>query len=171
LKIFLKNNSELSQRIKDLEYRTFIYDPAQLLENINIETLDKYLKIELESKDIDLPYEYGVYSNRDKAYFIENGNYTATIGDTTKSSNVAAMNPLYKAEYKISLFSDETNDPGHLNLYFPGKSKFLWSNVIGILLSSIVFYRVNIALFFLYHLGYLSPKEGFRNEKPILSII
>ena len=49
------------------------------------------------------------------------------------------MNPLYKAEYKISLFSDETNDPGHLNLYFPGKSKFLWSNVIGILLSSIVF--------------------------------
>ena len=49
-----KNNSELSQRIKDLEYRTFIYDPAQLLENINIETLDKYLKIELESKDIDL---------------------------------------------------------------------------------------------------------------------
>ena len=86
-----------------------------------------------------LPYEYGVYSNRDKAYFIENGNYTATIGDTTKSSNVAAMNPLYKAEYKISLFSDEINDPGHLNLYFPGKSRFLWSNVIGILLSSTVF--------------------------------
>lgn len=134
-----KNNVELSQRIKDLEYRSYIYDPYQLLENINIETLDKYLKIELESKDIDLPYEYGVYSNRDKAYFIENGNYTATIGDTTKSSNVAAMNPLYKAEYKISLFSDEINDPGHLNLYFPGKSRFLWSNVIGILLSSILF--------------------------------
>ncbi|MBK9564608.1 MAG: HAMP domain-containing histidine kinase [Saprospiraceae bacterium] len=134
-----KNNVELSQRIKDIEYRSFIYDPYQLLENINIETLDKNLQIELESKDIDLPYEYGVYSNRDKAYFIENGNYTATIGDTTKSSNVAAMNPLYKAEYKISLFSDEINDPGHLNLYFPGKSRFLWSNVIGILLSSTVF--------------------------------
>ncbi len=134
-----KSTSALSQRIKDIEYRTSMYDPDQLLENINIETLDKYIRIELESKEIDLPYEYGVYSNRDKAYFIENGNYTATIGDTTKSSNVAAMNPLYKAEYKISLFADEIIDPGHLNLYFPGKNRFLWSNVIGILLSSVVF--------------------------------
>jgi len=134
-----KAATELSQRIRDLEYRTSMFDPNQLLENINIEILDKYLQMELESKDIDLPYEYGVYSNRDKAYFIENGNYTATIGDTSKSSNVAAMNPLYKAEYKISLFADEITDPGHLNLYFPGKSRFLWSNVIGILLSSVVF--------------------------------
>jgi two-component system phosphate regulon sensor histidine kinase PhoR len=134
-----KSSDELSQRIRDLEYKLSVYDPYQLLENINIETLDKYLRMELESKDIDLPYEYGVYSNKDKAYFIENGNYTATIGDTTKSSNVAAMNPLYKAEYKISLFADEIVNPGHLNLYFPGKSRFLWSNVIGILLSSIVF--------------------------------
>ena len=38
-----KNNVELSQRIKDIEYRSFIYDPYQLLENINIETLDKNL--------------------------------------------------------------------------------------------------------------------------------
>ncbi len=134
-----KGASELSQRIKELEYKSSIYDPYQLLENIDIKKLDKYLKTELESKEIDLRYEYGVYSNRDNAYFIENGNYAATIGDTTKSSNVAAMNPLYKAEYKISLFADEMNDPGHLNLYFPGKSRFLWSNVIGILLSSVVF--------------------------------
>ena len=49
------------------------------------------------------------------------------------------MNPLYKAEYKISLFADDMMDPGHLNLYFPGKKRFLWSNVIGILLSSVVF--------------------------------
>lgn len=132
-------SDQLSKRIKELEFRSSFLDPNQLLENINIAILDKYLRMELESKDIDLDYEYGIYSNKDKAYIIENGNYAAIIGDTTKSSNVAAMNPLYKAEYKISLFADDMLDPGHLNLYFPGKKRFLWSNVIGILLSSIVF--------------------------------
>jgi len=130
---------QLNKRIQDLEFRSSFLDPNQLLENINIAILDKYLRMELESKDIDLDYEYGIYSNKDKAYIIENGNYTAIIGDTSKSSNVAAMNPLYKAEYKISLFADDLVDPGHLNLYFPGKKRFLWSNVIGILLSSVVF--------------------------------
>jgi two-component system phosphate regulon sensor histidine kinase PhoR len=135
----LSVESTAGNRIRQLEYRTAIIDPYELLENIDIEALDTYIKMELSSKDIDLDYEYGVYSNRDKAYIVENGNYTATIGDTTKSSNVAAMNPLYKAEYKISLFDDDMVNPGHLNLFFPGKSRFLWSNVIGILISSVLF--------------------------------
>ncbi|MFN8339077.1 MAG: HAMP domain-containing sensor histidine kinase [Saprospiraceae bacterium] len=136
----LNDESEaINQRIKDLEFRSAFMNPSDLLENIDKDQLDKYLKMELESKNIDLHYEYGVYSNEYKSYFIENGSYIATIGDTTKSSNVAAMNPLYKAEYKISLFDDEFSDPGHLNIYFPGKKRFLWSNVIGILLSSILF--------------------------------
>jgi len=127
------------QRIKDFEYRSSILNPVDLLENIDKDKLAKYLKKELLAQNIDLKYEYGVYSNKEKAYFIENGNYTATIGDTTRSSNIAAMNPLYKAEYKISLFADESAEPGHLNLFFPGKTRFLWASVIPILISSIVF--------------------------------
>ncbi len=134
-----KRTTSFNQRIKDFEYRSSFLNPMLLLDEIDKETLAKYLKKELLAQNIDLKYEYGVYSNRDNAYFIENGNYTATIGDTTKSSNIAAMNPLYKAEYKISLFADETTEPGHLNLYFPGKTRFLWSSVIPILISSIVF--------------------------------
>lgn len=134
-----EQTTSINKRIKDLEFRSTFMNPDELLENIDKDNLDKYLKSELESKNIDLAYEYGVYSNEYKSYFIENGSYTATIGDTTKSSNVAAMNPLYKAEYKISLFDNEVSNPGHLNIYFPGKKRFLWSNVIGILLSSILF--------------------------------
>jgi two-component system phosphate regulon sensor histidine kinase PhoR len=133
------DEKELQQRIRQLELRTEVLDPDALLENIDISRLDKYIHDELTSKEIELRYEYGVYSNREKAYIIENGNYTATIGDTTKSSNVAAMNPLYKAEYKIPLFDDDLSEPGHLNLYFPGKKRFLWSNVRGILVSSVLF--------------------------------
>lgn len=130
---------QVNQRIKDLDYKFYYFNPSHMLESIKKDNLDAYLKKELKLQGIDLKYEYGVYSNELKAYFIENGNYTATISDTTKSSNVAMMNPLSKAEYKISLFADEVVDPGHLNLYFPSKTRFLWSSVIPILLSSILF--------------------------------
>lgn len=126
-------------RSRNLKFKSKYPSQNELLENIDKDMLDKYLKSELESKNIDLHYEYGVYSNEFKSYFIENGSYIATIGDTTKSSNVAAMNLLIKAEYKIPLFDDDLYSPGHLNIYFPGKKSFLWSNVIGILMSSILF--------------------------------
>lgn len=135
----MEQNQLIEQRLKDLEFRNANMKPDDLLDNIDKDMLDRYLKDELESKNIDLHYEYGVYSNKYRSYFIENGSYTATIGDTTKSSNVAAMNPLSKAEFKIALFDDELTSPGHLQIYFPGKKRFIWSSVIGILLSSIVF--------------------------------
>lgn len=132
-------NNQLEDRIRQLERRTEVLNPEVLLEGIDIQNLDKYIRDELTSKNIALRYEYGVYSQSQKAYIIVNGNYIATIGDTTKSSNVAAIKPLTDAEFRISLFEDELGEPGHLNLYFPGKKRFLWSNVSGILLSSIIF--------------------------------
>ncbi len=136
-------DDEVNTRIRDMAFRAQYLNPDELLENIDKDKLDRYLRAELKSKDIHIPYEYGVFSNAFNSYFIENNSYTATIGDTTKSSNVASLNPLYKAEYKISLFDDNGYSPGHLNLFFPGKKRFLWSNLwtsfTGILLSSVVF--------------------------------
>jgi len=132
--------TDINERIKDIEYKAAFLDPYEQLIDIDVQRLDAYLQNEIESKKIELDYEYGVYSNVDRSYIIINGNYSATIGDTTKSSNLAEMNPLYKAEFKIPLFDESlAPSPGHLNLYFPGKKRFLWSNVRGILLSSIIF--------------------------------
>lgn len=114
------------------------YNQDELLENIDNVFLDKTLRAELAFNNLDLQYEYGVYSHEFKSYFIENGSYTATIGDTSKSSNVANVN-LLKAEFKIPLFDNESYSPGHLNLYFPRKKSFIWSNFVGILLSSTIF--------------------------------
>lgn len=132
--------SEINIRMKDMEYKAAFLDPYEQIIEIDVQKLDKYMEREISSKNIELDYEYGVYSNRDRNYIIINGNYSATIGDTSKSSNVADMNPLYKAEYKMALFDEGlAPSPGHLNLYFPGKKRFLWSNVRGILISSILF--------------------------------
>lgn len=122
-------------------------DPDELLESININRLDKTLHIELENNKVDLLFEYGVFSSKYNSYFIENGSYTATIGDTTKSSNVAALNPLYKAEFKIALFDNGGYSPGHLNIYFPDKKKFLWSSVMVVLVFSVIFTGLILASF------------------------
>jgi two-component system phosphate regulon sensor histidine kinase PhoR len=129
----------LQDRISNIKLKTKGPLPNEMLESISPQNLERYLKKELDIQGINLPYEYGVYSHDLKAYFIENGNFVATTGDTTKSSNVAAMNPLSKAEYKMPLFVDDITEPGHLNLFFPSKTQFLWSNVLSILLFSIIF--------------------------------
>ncbi|MEZ4909580.1 MAG: HAMP domain-containing sensor histidine kinase [Saprospiraceae bacterium] len=119
--------------------RTIFINPSELLESINKDLLHQYLSTELKDQGITLNYEYGVYSNDLKAFFIENGNYTATIGDTSRSSNIVGVNPLSKAEYKVLLFNDEAFEPGYLKLYFPNKTQFLWSSVIPILTLSALF--------------------------------
>lgn len=119
--------------------KSIIVNPSELLESINKDKLHQYLRNELKDHGITLKYEYGVYSNDLHAYFIENGNYTATIGDTTRSSNIVGINPLSKAEYKVLLFNDEAFEPGYINLYFPDKTRFLWSSVIPILTLSVLF--------------------------------
>jgi two-component system, OmpR family, phosphate regulon sensor histidine kinase PhoR len=126
-------------RYKSLTSRVKGPQPNEMLESINPERLGKYLKKELAINGIDIKYEYGVYSNDSKAYIIENDNFVTSIGDTTKSSNVAALNPLSKAEYKIPLFADGFTEPGYLNILFPDKTQFLWKSVLPILLFSILF--------------------------------
>jgi two-component system, OmpR family, phosphate regulon sensor histidine kinase PhoR len=124
---------------RDHNSLSLFLNPSEFLESIDKSKLDFYLKKELADQGIDLKYEYGIYSNEQKSYIIINGNYVVSVGDTTKSSNVAALNPLFKAEYRVSLFANEFNEPGHLNLYFPNKTRFLWSSVFPILLSSTLF--------------------------------
>ncbi len=137
--IQIKNtqNAEIQHRHAP-EFNLNNFNQDELLENIDNTFLDKTLKAELELIKIELHYEYGVYSKEFNSYFIENGSYTATMGDTSKSSNVADVN-LMKAEFKIPLFDSESYSPGHLNIYFPSKKSFIWSNFIGILLISILF--------------------------------
>lgn len=133
-------NWRQNQRNRDMESMTLLLDPNHFLETIDKELLDRMLRKELEDLGILIPYEYGVYSKQVGDYIIINGNYVATaVADTTKSSNLAAINPLVKAEYRVSLFSNEISEPGHLNLYFPGKTRFLWSSFIPILLMSSLF--------------------------------
>ncbi len=116
-----------------------LIDPISFLENISNENLDEYLKSEFRNQGIDLEYQYGVYSNKTKSFIILNGNYVAEIGAVSQASNIADDVRLEKTDYSIPLFDQDKEEPGYLNLFFPTKSKFLWRNLLPILLSSILF--------------------------------
>ena len=124
----------------DLNGADMLINPNSFLERIQKDKLDAYLKHEIEQQDIDLDFDYGVYSQEEMSFIIMNGHYTASIGTTNQSTNVEMGNDLYNSEYKIPLFDTALsnaaegdpldNAPGYLQVYFPNKEKALWSAVI-----------------------------------------
>lgn len=115
-----------------------LFNPEQNLQRIDKDKLDAYLKQYLQDQGVDLSYEYGVYAMADKSFYILNGNYAATIGESSESSNVGVQ-PLTNTEYQVSLFNTEIETPGFLKIFFPQKQSYLWSTVSTLLLSTILF--------------------------------
>ncbi len=125
-----------------------VLDPNELLESINKENLDSYIKDELNDQGIDLKYDYGVFSNLYNDFLIRNGSFAAQVSDKS-SSQMSADKGLYDSQYKVQLFNDEEGSPGFLKVYFPGKSSWLWAKVIPSMLISLLFTGL-ILMSFLY---------------------
>ena len=146
-----KSQFQLQKLDFDLQATERFMTPGLFLERIDKDKLDTYIKHEIEQQDINLAFDYGVYSNIVQSFIIMNGNYTAQISSTggNSSSPVKTGNELYNSPYQISLFNSQDpstleNDqkdfiPGYLKIYFPTKNQFLWSAVIPSLLLSILF--------------------------------
>lgn len=92
-----------------------------------------------KDQGIELEYEYGVFNNESKDYFILNENYAVDFGDTEQATDLGMQRNLDKSEYKIQLFSTEYSSPGFLALYFINKRGFVWSSVLPWLVGSILF--------------------------------
>ena len=162
-KYFPQNNNIYDQlykgantqfKLKKLKYDLRAQDmfifPETFLERIDKDKLDTYITHEIEQQDINLDFDYGIYSNEVQSFIIMNGNYTAQITSTGNSSSpVKTGNELYNSPYQISLFNspiapsaggaEKDMIPGYLKIYFPTKNKYLWSAVIPSLLMSILF--------------------------------
>jgi len=114
-----------------------IVDPNYSLENINKNLLDTYLKQELESENIALAFEYGVFSKELDNFIILNGNYVANVDGSSSSS--AENNLSANSVYEVPLFTDEQGSPGMLRVFFPSKTSWLWSSALPSLLASLFF--------------------------------
>ncbi len=112
--------------LDNAQFEIFFKDIASakpLQERISKEKLEKLLYIELNEYGVKTPFEYGVYSNG-LATKIQSEKFRYAKNDT----------------YTIPIFTDnEGNNKYQLLVSFPHKEKFLFSDLVGITILSIVF--------------------------------
>ena len=117
--------------LDNAQFEIFFKDIAAakpLQERVSIEKLQKLLHDELDEYDVKTPFEFSIYSNG-LATKIQSENFRFDKEDT----------------YSIPVFTDnEGNEKYLLMVCFPHKEKFLFSELVGITLLSIIFTLVII---------------------------
>lgn len=120
--------------LDNAQFEIFFKDIAAakpLQERISKDRLRNILKEELEEYDVKMPFEFSIYSNG-LATKIQSDNFIFDKDDT----------------YSIPVFKDnEGNDKYVLLVGFPNKEKFLFSELVGISLLSIIFTLVIIVAY------------------------
>ncbi len=117
--------------LDNAQFEIFFKDIASakpLQERVSKERLQKLLQEELEEYEVRTPFEFSIYSNG-LATKIQSENFRFDKDDT----------------YSIPVFKDnEGNEKYMLLVCFPNKEKFLFSELVGISLLSIIFTLVII---------------------------
>ncbi len=112
--------------LDNAQFEIFFKDIAAakpLQQRVSKEKLFKLLKTELDEYGVKTPFEYGIYSN----------------GLATKIQSESFRYEKSKT-YSIPVFTDnEGNNKYQLLVSFPHKQKFLFSELVGITLLSIIF--------------------------------
>lgn len=144
---------QLRQQWNNLEW---IIRPEKALESISPTNLDRYLKNELANQEIDLHFDYGIWSHDKNDFIITNGKYNVILGQTERSSDSGISRNLERSTYQVSLFKLEDEEAvGALRIFFPQKTSYLISSILSSLIGSIVFtsmilfcfvYTINVIL-------------------------
>lgn len=112
--------------LENAQFEIFFKDIAaakQLQDRVSKERLQKLLETELKEYEVKTPFEFGIYSN---------GLATKVKSERFKFDK--------NSTYSIPIFTDnEGNNKYELLVSFPHKEKFLFSELLGITLLSIIF--------------------------------
>jgi len=137
----------ISQQINQFLRKTFIVNDViedvfslrqykKIEDRLNFKLLDSILSIELASKGINSPYEYGIYNPvKNKLTYQRTGKY---------------KDEMLKEGYFFNLFPSEIFvTPEYFLLYFPYKKKYVLTNM-WVMLSVSFFLIILITLSFIY---------------------
>jgi two-component system phosphate regulon sensor histidine kinase PhoR len=147
------NRSKFQQNLTLLEgiEVTKLLQSQDLTDRIgDISKLRNYLKHELERRDIDIGYHYGVYANKSNSFVILDDNYVVVEEGNQFSNTPLLDKSLLSSTYKIELFytGEEGSSPGSLFIDFPGRNRILLKNVWPTILGSVFFTAIILFCFY-----------------------
>jgi two-component system, OmpR family, phosphate regulon sensor histidine kinase PhoR len=110
-------------------------------DRISLPQLDGFLKQELASRGIKVPFSYGVFSKKDNSFVIHNNAYLIP------EANQVHFDFLKSSAHYASLFNVDLNPPGTLMVHFPTETQIIWAGLWKILLLSLLFVGVIMGCF------------------------
>lgn len=114
-----------------------LLNPEPITHRIELELLHEAIANELANRYIDIDFNYGVYSHKEKSFVIIDGHYV--VRDNSPQAFTSGTKTLYNSEYSVDLYPDDIQSPGLLMIYFPGKTNLVWGSVWKTLVGSIIF--------------------------------
>jgi two-component system, OmpR family, phosphate regulon sensor histidine kinase PhoR len=114
-----------------------LLNPEPITHRIELDMLNEAITNELANRFIDINFNYGVYSHKEKSFVIVDGHYV--VRDNSPQPFTSGTKSLYNSEYRVDLYPDDIQSPGLLMIYFPGKTNLVWGSVWKTLLGSIIF--------------------------------
>jgi len=114
-----------------------LVDSKPLAERIHLDLLGESLGEEFNSRGINTPYQYGVFSKSKSSFVVVNDHYV--VVDNSPQITQGGASTLYNSPYRVALFQQDIESPGYLAIYFPNRTSLVLGSVWKILLLSIVF--------------------------------
>lgn len=122
-----------------------LVDSKPLAERIKLDLLAQSLREELDSRGINTPYQYGVYSKSKNSFVVVDDHYV--VVDDSPQITHGGASTLYNSPYRVALFQQDIESPGYLAIYFPNRTSLVLGSIWKTLFMSIVFTGIILICF------------------------
>ncbi len=131
-------------------------------ERIKLESLKTILNQELTNRGIATKCNYGVYSRQDENFVIVDGHYVVSMEKPQELP--PGYKDIYSSNFRVELFPEDMPSPGLLMVFFPAKSRVLWSSLWVNFLGTLVFTTI-ILLCFAYTINVIIQQKKLSEMK------
>ncbi|MDQ3141545.1 MAG: HAMP domain-containing histidine kinase [Bacteroidota bacterium] len=147
--IILGGNWQQRRLLIELKDREKRINPPSLEDRIDPKELSSLIRQELTELNIDLDYTFGVMDNSSKNFVILNENFVVNIGRNPNASSPGfdLRQVLQESAYEVSLFPSIDGSPGTLKIFFPNKTRWLWSTIWPILVLTLLLTAMILSCF------------------------